>query len=272
MRSLPGNAKDTYWTPLDRWNEAIREYSPREMTYESDRLPAISGLASFFANNNESDEYLAGLWRNGFPQQLMWRALGVNRRYRTYVAPTWSWASQSYDVFFAGGIFGTHPAINEYTIEAVGYECKPVGQNPYGAIHPGHIILEGICDDANITVDPHKGLLPIVLDSGLKVIVRYSLDCMPLTSASIKTSDGRTIQALQRAPADASETQSVCSGHVRLLWINPRCFLILAYSKDDAGAFERLGIGGETAKGEVEGSNYTSLESRTKPKERLKII
>lgn len=87
------------------WRKAIGTYYfPLRLTYSSDRLPAMSGLAeakyreivSRMSRTQEKPRYLAGLWEPSLPQDLCWRMAsegGTVIREPYYVAPTWSWAS-----------------------------------------------------------------------------------------------------------------------------------------------------------------------------------
>jgi hypothetical protein len=81
------------------WDGVVREYSQRALTFGTDRLPAISGIAKEIALP-AMGRYLAGLWEFQFPQALLWRSVGgvVDRpevlpRPSQYQGPTWSWAS-----------------------------------------------------------------------------------------------------------------------------------------------------------------------------------
>jgi hypothetical protein len=49
---------------LDSWDEIIRHYSERKPTYASDKLPALSGIASRFEKMLGGDRYIAGLWKS----------------------------------------------------------------------------------------------------------------------------------------------------------------------------------------------------------------
>lgn len=53
------------------WYDVLSAYTQRSLTVPSDKLPALSGLASEFARH-VGDEYVAGLWRNNLPQDLLW--------------------------------------------------------------------------------------------------------------------------------------------------------------------------------------------------------
>ena len=57
---------------LSRWWRMVEEYSLRGLTKETDRLPAISGLASRMAGP-ELGEYLAVMWRENLLLGLLWQ-------------------------------------------------------------------------------------------------------------------------------------------------------------------------------------------------------
>jgi hypothetical protein len=62
------------------------------LTFDTDKLPAISGIASVFMNLLE-DKYVDGLWENDIYQGLLWYATGVITKASSSRAPSWSWAS-----------------------------------------------------------------------------------------------------------------------------------------------------------------------------------
>jgi len=60
-----------------QWSLVIREYTNCALTYEGDKLPAISGLATRFQAiitkiSGGTDEYLAGLWKGNLASDLCW--------------------------------------------------------------------------------------------------------------------------------------------------------------------------------------------------------
>jgi hypothetical protein len=59
------------------WRTIIEEYSSRELTRASDKLPALSGLAHLVQAAVRS-EYAAGLWCNDLLRSLLWRRLRPN--------------------------------------------------------------------------------------------------------------------------------------------------------------------------------------------------
>ena len=83
-----------------RWELITENYTTANMTYPTDKLIAISGLAKVFRQILGNDQYLAGLWKNNIPNGLLWYVVLLapsKSKSRTtcagYRAPTWSWAS-----------------------------------------------------------------------------------------------------------------------------------------------------------------------------------
>lgn len=72
----------------------------RQLSFETDRLNAISGLAARVARiTDQEDGYIGGIWKRSIIDCLQWRPDDPFRgseavvRQTVYRAPTWSWAS-----------------------------------------------------------------------------------------------------------------------------------------------------------------------------------
>ncbi|OBR14131.1 HET domain-containing protein [Colletotrichum higginsianum IMI 349063] len=85
----------------DCWYRLITAYCDREMTHQTDRLPAISAIARKFAFIS-GDEYHYGLWKSDLATGLGWKVKNGPRPSRagrvaagSRPAPSWSWASVS---------------------------------------------------------------------------------------------------------------------------------------------------------------------------------
>ena len=80
------------------WDAACRAYSRRKLTYQTDKLPAFSGIARHFGTRCQSDTYVAGIWLSQLPRALLWN-VPVRERPRSRPppdesgAPSWSWMS-----------------------------------------------------------------------------------------------------------------------------------------------------------------------------------
>jgi hypothetical protein len=89
------------------WNFMVTRYTQRFITMESDRLPALGGLAARlsleFAQQGSNSEYLAGLWKDNLFCDLCWFVLDQHPKRKdptTYSAPSWSWVSMNYPVHY----------------------------------------------------------------------------------------------------------------------------------------------------------------------------
>ncbi|KAK3298469.1 heterokaryon incompatibility protein-domain-containing protein [Chaetomium fimeti] len=88
------------------WYGMLEDYSARGIARDGDRLPALAGLARVVgwetgsaaadADAGEGEDYLAGIWRTGLWEGLLWcraREGLVLAATTEYVAPSWSWAA-----------------------------------------------------------------------------------------------------------------------------------------------------------------------------------
>ncbi|KAI1771726.1 heterokaryon incompatibility protein-domain-containing protein [Hypoxylon cercidicola] len=84
------------------WYKMIEDYTSRNITKDSDRLPALFGLARALEVQT-GDTYIIGLWLNGLLEGLMWCVASTENllaRPRNYSAPSWSWVSVKGQVQF----------------------------------------------------------------------------------------------------------------------------------------------------------------------------
>lgn len=74
------------------WDLLVETYSNMRLTKPSDKLVAIAGVASHLANflRLDSSNYVAGHWRDGLPESLLWHCR--NGEIVSGRAPSWSWA------------------------------------------------------------------------------------------------------------------------------------------------------------------------------------
>ena len=84
-----------------QWLEVVQAYVKRRLYLADDRFKAIAGLAvqyvQLFTEDEKvrREEYLAGLWRQTFPQDLSWSVEYPKSPSSSLwsMAPTWSWVS-----------------------------------------------------------------------------------------------------------------------------------------------------------------------------------
>jgi hypothetical protein len=99
---LKGDAYYINEAKLEEWVMIVENFSRRSFTYQTDKMPAIMGIASEWKALFNQGSYWAGLWSTTLAKSLMWKP---KRGYyypraacEPYVAPSWSWASRAHPV------------------------------------------------------------------------------------------------------------------------------------------------------------------------------
>lgn len=131
------------------WYEMIEEYTQRSITHQSDRFPALSGVADAIAQTSR-DIYHAGVWRKGLVEGLLWCAMsrdGPLKKPTSYRAPSWSWASVEGPVQFIVYHFIERcrwkRGIADYEQLATFMDCDVQKDGPdlYGTVSGGYLRL-----------------------------------------------------------------------------------------------------------------------------------
>lgn len=129
---------------LEVWWPLVEQYSSRQLSHPSDKLIALSGMASKF--EAKMGRYVAGIWIDrDLAWNLSWRVDGTTERYSSYVAPTWSWASIS------GSICKPRSTGATSTIALIDFETGQLGVNKFGAVSNAHLTLKGLFVEAIVT-------------------------------------------------------------------------------------------------------------------------
>jgi hypothetical protein len=146
---------------LKFWEEMIRQFTRRRLTYDRDRLPALSSLAEI-TSSPELGIYFAGMWCYSIVEKdgLCWRRISSRSessitngvRSSQYCAPTWSWASISGEIEL-DGIASIWPATGNKRYEDMLFEraevlsiqCTLVNEDlPFSSVVAGHIEISGL--------------------------------------------------------------------------------------------------------------------------------
>lgn len=161
------------------WNSIVQDYTKRELSFTSDRMNAISGIASELSSYWK-DEYIAGIWKTTAVQNLAWtrwqpspwpgwvkesskdRPTSVGVRLR---GPSWSWGSWSGDINYAK--FSVNQA------ELVDYQVHLLNsENPFLDVSEGTLHMRGIL----LSFMDYKSVVPCFRchydEPGRKVLVK----------------------------------------------------------------------------------------------------
>jgi hypothetical protein len=81
------------------WKWLVTSYSSRKLTFKSDKLVAVQGLAAEFGKRTKNT-CAHGLWLEDLPEDLFWYGERQLRRDVGNNMPSWSWASTTGEIFF----------------------------------------------------------------------------------------------------------------------------------------------------------------------------
>jgi hypothetical protein len=158
-------------TLLDTWKPIVEQFTACELTYETDRLRAIAGLARRMKDTLKC-RYIAGLWGYELVSQLVWRSSGRSKRTSTYQAPTWSWASRPGPVVFDRSGYLWQQFVTMQDVEVRTADGNEMGYVVYGCIRLQGLLIPSFTN-AEKDRTSTKG-------KGLEILVRqYSSEFTP---------------------------------------------------------------------------------------------
>lgn len=131
---------------VGEWHDLVLGYSSRALTNVDDRLPAISAMATMHSTVRSESQYLAGLWSDSLPRDLLWNVFSTvnwagGRRDQHSSFPSWSWAS------VRGPIGGFTPMEREDVVTLRLITSSITLQSnaaPFGQVERGMLTLEGL--------------------------------------------------------------------------------------------------------------------------------
>ncbi|RYP80892.1 hypothetical protein DL770_006050 [Monosporascus sp. CRB-9-2] len=121
--------------------DMVVEFSYRKFTYDSDKLPALSGLAQRI-HKVLGGEYLAGLWSADFNRGLLWyREMNTCEHVSEYRAPSWSWAVTNARIC----LYKEPLKSNDIAAQLIEYNVEPRNPTyPHGEIISGYVVMKGL--------------------------------------------------------------------------------------------------------------------------------
>jgi hypothetical protein len=226
-----------------KWRMIVKLYTQRNLTFASDKLPAIGGAANLMPQAQRST-YIAGLWQESFLGDLLWQIMpALGQQHVAYEldeqkAPTWSWASVKL------GVVWNTIKDPQWLAELVSVEAPLEGVNPYGAVSKGSLLLRGRITPCVVAADYHRNehwihcQLP---DGTLSTKQHFRTDGI-LEVHQLTQSDPPVVRRYRDNPSNGSELVGggvfFCIGKsTNYKYIG----LVLGFSAGTPGAFERVG-------------------------------
>ncbi|KAF4339533.1 het-domain protein [Fusarium beomiforme] len=136
---------------LEGWYGMIYDYSSRSLSFDTDCLPALSGLASYISKFRGL-HYCAGLWWEDIHRVFCWHVssgpLGDEaggQAPSTYIAPSWSWASVigRVEIVHSPGVHLADPKPLTST-RYLDYYLEAKGPDVFGQLARGYVLLQTI--------------------------------------------------------------------------------------------------------------------------------
>lgn len=256
---------------LTLWYRILNQYSLRQLSFESDRLNAISGLAERLSRIT-GDEYIGGMWKGNILECLQWRPDTQDRgkeavRQARHRAPTWSWAScelppRSASSRRPGRLLVTNDyatrskSLAAVRILGVMWQCE--GANRFGSLSEASLTILGrplrglaysggeapVFDEGQVTMDEDIEELPSLKSS--RAEGRQPSQSQHFVVVRGKTRSGEEAEMVSQVIPDTSDQE--VEGYVHLLpvaesWVvggGDRLFC-LVLSETGPGVFERIG-------------------------------
>lgn len=131
------------------WYFLIEEFVSRKITYGTDILPAIPGLAKEVQRHFQY-KYIAGLWLNTIHTDLLWHSpkKGAIRR-NIYIALSWSWASIDFSVPWKRTKHSNYAmfdlAARTPIAEVVDVTVMNIKNDPFGQVESGRLQIRAPC-------------------------------------------------------------------------------------------------------------------------------
>lgn len=217
---------------FERWSKIIGDYSTRQLTYGTDKLPALSALAKETSSAGLVGRYLAGIWEKDLIYGLLWICRANDGDFSpapTYRAPSWSWACLDGQIIWGGDWDrGEMPPV----FELLQADIEPSGLDPFGAIATGRLVISGALAPVSIG-EPDGALGPRA--EFLHHLVYDDTDIghlhLDLRSPSLVSSRLFALQLFEQYP----RTSDQGNNHV---W----CGLLVERSSTRANEFCRVGL------------------------------
>ncbi|RVX72330.1 hypothetical protein B0A52_04535 [Exophiala mesophila] len=127
------------------WHQLVKMYSQKRLSYSSDKLLAMAGLARQYMARNRlrEDDYLVGMWKSQLPQALLWR-VHRGRRPTRYRAPTWTWASIDGEVNYPEPAQGQRETCIEVIDVDIQYKSDRLGMVESGLLKVRGFMARGL--------------------------------------------------------------------------------------------------------------------------------
>ncbi|KAF4498972.1 heterokaryon incompatibility [Fusarium agapanthi] len=177
---------------LNFWNDIAAQYSARNITKSSDRLPALDSIARQIDCCGMLGRYLCGIWEESLPHSLLWwsefkdleRFPSPDQQTTTHFRPairsipSWSWLS------IEGRVSTWGRAVNVIA-RVTNISFKLAGDDPYGECKEAAITLQGPTTPMRVgsSSQPGNTTAPVVFEPASCKEYQFDADTHPFEYA-----------------------------------------------------------------------------------------
>ncbi|KAM6511367.1 hypothetical protein FALCPG4_016372 [Fusarium falciforme] len=228
------------------WTRVVEDFTGRDITYATDRLPALSGMASRF-QSIIFGRYLAGIWESYLIEGLSWIRLPQGERDirapGNKLAPTWSWVSMSERarVMFHFDL-GIPKLPSKFRPEVLEVHCETSKSAPFGRVKGGHMSIKAPLFKATLTYGDRssperlKYMVSIMgSDDGEEPYTSHDL----VVDYSLSIKDGNALRAPDEDVPEYMTDPASFTATAWIMWLGNGA-LVLGQDLDSK-AFQRLG-------------------------------
>jgi len=227
------------------WVDCVVQYTKCELTFQDDRLMAISAYAKSkhkeYQAQGSENKYLAGLWQSGLVDHLLWisKVKPPPPRPTNYRAPTWSWASINGPVEF---VPAERKGTRHCAIELLSASMATNPLNPFGTLEKmplSYLHLRGFLKAVpGMEIPSRSAPLPLHKEFRRTVAWSWWIEFDTIDVAQ------RVDQALAEASGEDVAFLELCKLPMYCLRMTEFTALILIPTSKVNGvvAFERVGI------------------------------
>ncbi|CAO2651394.1 Nn.00g039640.m01.CDS01 [Neocucurbitaria sp. VM-36] len=208
--------------PVDAWQKAVVEYARLNLTYESDRLPAIAALAEQMIQIRKTDVYLAGMWKDSLLSDLGWDTGFFKARPipDTYT-PTWSWASRQ------GGVrYRLRPPHIVPSVRLMNLAYTLAGPSHIGDVRDAIITLKGPIVNVTAGAEPLSPVNPFKINN---VSSPFTENIIITTSADFEFAEA----GVPLMPGEIFKAFILYDGDLRMKWRSEGFGIILRKVSND---------------------------------------
>ncbi|KAH7041521.1 HET domain-containing protein [Microdochium trichocladiopsis] len=215
-----------------QWMRIVERYSTCLLTFDSDRMIALAGIAEQAYKTGRGGKYLAGLWEQDLAHQLCWQVQDTHRKPTSmYIAPSWSWLSVVGCIWFSNRM-DYHCGASEIDVRITQVEVTLADETcETGPVTGGFLKVDGKVVEFDTSIGyPGSSSVP----------QRFWL-----THRETGTTLHYGMEAdYIMAEASAKNLETLLLLYWGKIWENRKTFLVLRHAenaKEHAGKYEKLG-------------------------------